>query len=628
MTYQWALNEPIQELMDFTEASQGHSYISVGSGGSYTSAILGSLLHRETGGLSQAMTPFEFLSLGFWSLSHSVELFSAGGNNQDAIASLKWAIMNEPRELLISCSNKPSQVGTIGSRYEFVRLSEHPLPSGKDGFLATNSIIANTLLTFRSYKNVLRGGADVPSSLEALMCANQSLTDFQVQLEAKFQDFAKLGTLLILHGNWSKPAGIDLESKLVESAILNVQGSDFRNFAHGQHNWIAKRGTDTAVLCLASRDEIRIAEKTLELIPNNIPRALISAPFDGPLAAINLIVQEMYFVQKLGKDRGIDPGRPKIPAFGREIYRLPISRWHKQTAIDQWRVAISRKTSGLGIVDVELWRSALASFLNRLSSTELGGIVFDFDGTLCDSNRRFLGIDDKISVALGRLLDQGVRVGIASGRGKSVRIDLQNRIPKPFWNKVWIGYYNGSEIGKLAQEEIPSLAPRTDPLLEEFLSLCDNISSMVPGVSLEPRSSQISFRSTEGARLSDLTTILLDIKAGHQFDGLKVVQSSHSVDVILAQVSKVNVVNGLAKEDAQNILCIGDMGRWPGNDYELLSQPYSLSVDNVSYDPRSCWNLCPSGHRGVQGTLDYLKALTFANGRMKFHAASLDLEIN
>ena len=24
-------------------------------------------------------------------------------------------------------------------------------------------------------------------------------------------------------------------------------------------------------------------------------------------------------------------------------------------------------------------------------------------------------------------------------------------------------------------------------------------------------------------------------------------------------------------------LCIGDMGRWPGNDYHLLSTPYSLS---------------------------------------------------
>lgn len=54
------------------------------------------------------------------------------------------------------------------------------------------------------------------------------------------------------------------------------------------------------------------------------------------------------------------------------------------------------------------------------------------------------------------------------------------------------------------------------------------------------------------------------------------------------------------------ILCIGDKGRWPGNDFDLLSEPFSLSVDEVSSDPVTCWNLAPAGYRGIQATLYYL----------------------
>jgi hypothetical protein len=57
------------------------------------------------------------------------------------------------------------------------------------------------------------------------------------------------------------------------------------------------------------------------------------------------------------------------------------------------------------------------------------------------------------------------------------------------------------------------------------------------------------------------------------------------------------------------VLCIGDRGRWPGNDFALLQEPYSLSVDEVSPDPNTCWNLAPPGHRGIQVTLDYLQSL-------------------
>jgi hypothetical protein len=50
----------------------------------------------------------------------------------------------------------------------------------------------------------------------------------------------------------------------------------------------------------------------------------------------------------------------------------------------------------------------------------------------------------------------------------------------------------------------------------------------------------------------------------------------------------------------------------------LLAQPYALSVDEVSADPNTCWNLAPPGHRGVQALLDYVGAFRVKDGCFKF----------
>jgi hypothetical protein len=91
------------------------------------------------------------------------------------------------------------------------------------------------------------------------------------------------------------------------------------------------------------------------------------------------------------------------------------------------------------------------------------------------------------------------------------------------------------------------------------------------------------------------------------------VRSSHSIDVLAPGISKLSVVSSLRKTFSLKadavVLCIGDRGRWPGNDYDLLSLPHSLSVDEVSTSSETCWNLAAPGHRGSQALVDYLNAI-------------------
>ncbi len=103
-----------------------------------------------------------------------------------------------------------------------------------------------------------------------------------------------------------------------------------------------------------------------------------------------------------------------------------------------------------------------------------------------------------------------------------------------------------------------------------------------------------------------------------------VTRSGHSVDIVAGGVSKLNVVQRLRETigDAP-ILVIGDRGRWPGNDHELLSEPFALGVDEINVDPTTCWHLGEPGQRGPTVTLEYLTALEAHDGRLKFKAGSL-----
>jgi len=104
---------------------------------------------------------------------------------------------------------------------------------------------------------------------------------------------------------------------------------------------------------------------------------------------------------------------------------------------------------------------------------------------------------------------------------------------------------------------------------------------------------------------------------------LTVTRSGHSVDILAPRVSKLNILTGLRERvGTAPVLCIGDRGRWPGKDYELLREPFSLGVDEISVDPGTCWNLAPPGQRGIAVTLDYFKAIEVVEGGLRFRPAA------
>jgi hypothetical protein len=210
-TYAWALNEDIARLSSFVRESAESNLYVTGSGGSYSAAAFVAFVTRFSGGQhGSAVTPLELSSIPHMRRS-SVLIFSAGGNNSDVVAAFQSAVSREPVGLGIVCLRPDSKLARQASLYEFVQIWAHGSPAGKDGFLATNSLLAFFTVAHRMYCP----GRKLPPNYENL----RSLSDYSAK---DAESVLSRESLVVLYGPSTKAAALDLESKMSEAALASV----------------------------------------------------------------------------------------------------------------------------------------------------------------------------------------------------------------------------------------------------------------------------------------------------------------------------------------------------------------------------------------------------------------------
>ena len=260
-------------------------------------------------------------------------------------------------------------------------------------------------------------------------------------------------------------------------------------------------------------------------------------------------------------------------------------------------------------------------FCRKLEDAKFKSIVCDFDGTFCDTARRFEGMDSKIIPEFERLLSAGITIGFATGRGDSLHKDLQKRIKKSLWPKVILGLYSGSHISSL-DSVTPSFSEPDSRFLElvKWLDSTGLLQQLVTKPKIE--CGQMGIRiSNHSAKTRTLAAIRYWINLTGK-NGWRAFCSTHSIDIITENVGKAKVVNMIANQTKSDpiseILRIGDSGDFDGNDFELLNEGLSLSVSSVSPLPSCCWNLLPQDYHSQIGTLYYLSSLEIINGKASF----------
>lgn len=608
-TIQWAEQQDVNSLSNFLFSENKETpLICIGSGGSLSACHYAAMLSRQRNGvLAEAMTPLQLMYAGKEIIRGSKLLFlSASGKNKDILNAIKYGVKYNEVGMMSLTLRKGNPTEELLQQYPKVQRWCEDIPTEKDGFLATNSLVATfTLLCKAAVGSKFKVQSSKPLNLEPL---NLEPWNF-----------------LVLYGALGEPVAWDIESKLTEAALGSALLSDYRNFGHGRHHWFAKNKNNSCIIALVTPVEKELADKTLACMPDDVPVIYIETELDTPQASIDLLLQVFRFVNALGEARGIDPGRPGVPSYGRLLYNLDYFKLTSRILPNEptLDVAVHRKLGVAGVDNANLhehYSQACQRFVRQLNRGKFTTVAFDYDGTLSakDHTSRYTDrLRDDIKCALLRLLENGAEIRVATGRGKSVGDSFKNSFDQKYWPQIKVGYYNGACLLALGDEE--KLEEwKNRPFDSELSELSDELQRRLPmdciKYELTERNLQLSIEEvTSDADAELLYNTCREIIWDKQLRGIRVWRSSHSMDIVVyREANKLRVI-----EDADHTLCIGDYGSVEGNDYELLSTTASLSVDKVSRNAESCWNIAPTGMIGLDATLYYLSRLTVKESVIK-----------
>ncbi|ACB73841.1 sucrose-6F-phosphate phosphohydrolase [Opitutus terrae] len=606
-TFDWASQVNADSLSSFFAEAKGRPLVIVGAGGSFTAAELARLLHERRGAFAVAHTPLSFLESKTDLRGAHVLIFTAGGSNPDVVATYDAAAAREPLGIFVVCARRKSKIELRASRSERTRVLVEPPPTGRDGYLATNSLIGFLALTLRALGHALPDHAAVNRALR--------ISDFP-----ELPQRAGVVNVVVLYGDWGRPAAIDLESKLSEAGLGSVMLADYRHFAHGRHNWINKRGESTYVVALVTPESENIAEKTISLLPRSTRVLRLLSRESGAAAVLPLLLRVFALTAWFGKEVGIDPGRPGIPGYGSRIYHLGPQR--ERVLSDSNVVSVERKLSARGTLDsAEDHKAVIAAgdtFSRRLEQTEFGAVVTDFDGTMIAPGQSgAANLSVPVATFLTSLLRRKVVLYFATGRGDSIAHILRRSLDKKFHSRILVGYYNGG-LTQALSDGVPA-PEKADhyPALEALRRELMGDPILARQVEPENKGFQLTVKARGAIDYAAAAAVIREVVASYSAHAMRVVESSHSLDVIPQSSNKLNGVAFVQKQidPALAVLTFGDRGALGGNDFDLLTHPYSLSVDTVSARLGSCWNLAPAGCRNVAGLLYYARWLTVEQER-------------
>jgi hydroxymethylpyrimidine pyrophosphatase-like HAD family hydrolase len=556
-------------------------------------------------------TPLQLVIESTSLASNQVWLFTANGENPDILAAFDAAVARGAASIQIVTSRAESPLVAAAASHPIAQVHIVSVWDPKDGFLATHSLVGTVTALLLAFDRA----AEFPVGEELPKAFGDAAQAFLVgphreAMRELLAPFAARSTLFLLEDPRLSSVGTLIETSLWECAICAVQRTDFRNFAHGRHVWLHKRADDTAIIALTGTDTIGVWADILTHVPAACPISSLDHGNCGRLQNALGMIRGLTIVEALGTLSGIDPGKPGTGTFARPIYdapslsavnaRLPPSVRQKQSAVVRRDHPDNRR---------EDLSARFGVFTQQLAASAIAGLILDYDGTLVTYTGRFQPPREELMAELRRLLGLGLLIGIATGRGKSAGDGLRPLIPREHHPDILIGYYNGAFLQPLSVD-IKEQKPTVSPRIAEVAKWIDENPDILFKREFKNSGPQLTV-DLEVVRNSEAFVREFMQTFGGAGD-LRIVQSSHTLDICLTSACKTAVVRALSERSKTphgKFLCIGDSGGRGGNDHILLGTPLGISVDEVCDRVGVCWSLFGGGIRGPDALLRLLRAL-------------------
>jgi hydroxymethylpyrimidine pyrophosphatase-like HAD family hydrolase len=587
--------------------------VAVGSGGSAISAEYFSLCRGTLGAATTLVqTPMEFVLADGSLVDTDVFLFSAGGNNTDIIAAQQTAVARGARALHVVTNNSGAQIAKACADLPNARTHVLPTADVKDGFLATHSLAGAITALLVASDAVANGDPTAALGLDFLGAADSVFSaDSRKAMAECFSSLRRTDTILLLEDPRLSTVGLLIETSVWETALCGIQRTDHRNFAHGRHVWLQHRSNEAVIVSLVGPESVSIWKAIEKSMPVNVRRFCLDMKNCGRLENAVGVLRALTIVEALGKATAVDPAKPGVGPFAREIYEsrllldvstvLPSPVRHKRAAMTK---ADLPDAGSLALIE------NFDAMKSRLRGATFHGLILDYDGTVVTAAGRYDPPTKPVINEIERLLGEGMQIAIATGRGGSAGERLRDALGAKFHSSIIVGYYNGGDTRTLDVDIRESPLPKPKAIVEAEEWLDWNPDLFVSDAKVRRSPVQITI---ELASIRDVADFQRRFAARFRSTPeVRMARSGHSIDVCLSSACKTNVFRELASGagiSPESILCVGDSGDVLGNDYALLGMPFGLSVDQVCCRTETGWALFGAAITGPDALLHILKAL-------------------
>ena len=389
-TIRWAEQQDVTRLARFLFADNKQiPLVCIGSGGSLSACHYAVQLYQQRNGvLAQAMTPLQLMYSGKEIIRSSKLLFmSASGKNKDILNAIKYGVKYNETDMMCLTLRKNNPMQKLLEQYPKALRWCEDIPSKKDGFLASNSLIATFTLLCKAAGFKFQNSSFKLSDLKP--------ESYHLQPRIWNLELSDLQNFIVLYGALGEPVAWDIESKLTEAALGSVLLSDYRNFGHGRHHWFAKKGENSCIIALVTPVVRELAYKTIGCLPKDVPVIYIETEMETPAASIDLLIKAFHFVNELGMARGIDPGRPGVPSYGRTLYNMDYFKLTNRMLPSEKAqdVAVLRKLGVAGMENKPLrgyYSEACQRFVKQLNNISwLRVLPSEANYVLCEIKEKF-----------------------------------------------------------------------------------------------------------------------------------------------------------------------------------------------------------------------------------------------
>lgn len=311
-----AMNSRAYDGIKKIDFKTAENYLFVGTGGSFAGAIFASKVINEMyGSNTYAMLPRDVVYRNN-KLIDKVIMFSYSGTTSDLIEGTKGFSMD--KKYIITKGEVQKIVLKTGISKNNIISYRTGTNKGKErGFLSFEGAVAPASLYLKYY-------LEDDNNIDVCQFVGDTMDYWDNYFKEKFKNniikemIKKGNTINIFTGDYTTSATIDIESKIIESGILNCIVHEKKNFSHGR--FINYENLDNRNNIYFKQYQMeQYEEKLLDYISgdNNL---IVESRYNGILCEFDLLVASQYLIYYIGKILDIDVSKPDYSEDAMKIY--------------------------------------------------------------------------------------------------------------------------------------------------------------------------------------------------------------------------------------------------------------------------------------------------------------------